>query len=80
MRLIVADLTHDILKHYGVVSIGRNGWRMEVNLVTWNNRQARIDVRDWAPDHEQAGKGITLDMGEAQRLIDLLQEAVNSQE
>jgi hypothetical protein len=73
----MAELHYDILKHYGMVSTGRNGWKMEVNLVAWNGRQPKIDVRDWAPGHVQAGKGITLDTGEAGRLIDLLQQALD---
>jgi hypothetical protein len=76
----MADISFDILKHYGVVSEEPNGWKKELNLVSWNGRQPKFDIRDWAPGHEKAGKGITLDRDEAQRLSDLLSGALTGTE
>lgn len=39
-----------ILKHYGVVYENSTGWTCEVNLVSWNGGEPRIDIREWAPD------------------------------
>ncbi|MDR1031195.1 MAG: hypothetical protein LBL76_10040 [Treponema sp.] len=66
------DITYDILKHYGVLEEGKGGWRKEVNLVSWNGRNPKFDIRDWAPDHQKMGKGITLTQEEARKLVHLL--------
>ncbi|MDR3276650.1 MAG: hypothetical protein LBT11_05510 [Treponema sp.] len=74
----MADITFDILKHFGVLSEERNGWKKEVNLVSWNGRNPKIDIRDWAPGHEKMGKGITLTTEEAQPLQGLLDTALET--
>jgi hypothetical protein len=72
----MADITFDILKHFGVLSEERNGWKKEVNLVAWNGRNPKIDIRDWAPGHEKMGKGVTLTNEEAQSLREMLDVAL----
>jgi hypothetical protein len=72
----MAELMHDIQKRYGILSEERNGWRKELNLVSWSGRKPKFDLRDWAPDHEKMGKGITLTREEAEKLRDLLTQAL----
>jgi hypothetical protein len=72
----MADITYDILKTYGVLSEERGGWKKEINLVSWNGRNPKIDIRDWAPGHEKMGKGITLTREEAVKLMDCLSSAL----
>ncbi|MBT7071359.1 MAG: hypothetical protein HN975_10785, partial [Anaerolineae bacterium] len=36
------------------------GWTKELNLISWNGRAAKYDLRDWAPEREKMGKGVTL--------------------
>jgi hypothetical protein len=76
----MADISFDILKHYGVVSEEPTGWKKELNLVSWNGRAPKFDIRDWAPGHEKAGKGITLSREEAQKLSDFLSGALTGTE
>ncbi len=71
----MADITFDVVKHFGVLSEEKTGWKKEVNLVSWNGRAPKIDIRDWAPGHEKMGKGITLTPEEAKNLIELLAKA-----
>jgi hypothetical protein len=66
------DISYDILKCYGVISIEKNGWKREINLVSWNGRNPKIDIRDWAPGHEKMGKGLTLTREEAVKLQNCL--------
>jgi hypothetical protein len=75
----MAELSFDILKHFGVLSEERNGWKKELNLVSWNGRSPKLDIRDWAPGHEKMGKGITLTDGEARTLGDLLDKALEEE-
>jgi hypothetical protein len=68
----MADITFDIVKHFGVIAEGKGGWKMELNLVSWNGRTPKLDVRDWSPGHEKMGKGITFTAEEAGKLAELL--------
>ncbi|MDR1400357.1 MAG: hypothetical protein LBJ41_10580 [Treponema sp.] len=66
------EITFDIVKTYAVLSSEKSGWKKELNLVSWNGRQAKLDIRDWSPDHEKMGKGITLTPEEAAKLTPAL--------
>lgn len=70
----MADFKFEITKSLGVLSEGTKGWQKEINLVSWNERQPKIDIRDWAPEHEKMGKGITLSFEELKKLKGLLEE------
>lgn len=35
-------------------------WHKELNLVSWNDKPAKYDLRNWNEDRSQAGKGLTL--------------------
>ena len=70
----MADIKFEITKHIGVLSEGSKGWRKELNLVSWNDREPKYDIRDWAPDNEKMGKGVTLSNEEAAELKRLLAE------
>ncbi|KUG04091.1 bacterial seryl-trna synthetase [hydrocarbon metagenome] len=70
----MAEIKYEITKAVGVLSEGSRGWQKEINLVSWNNRAPKIDIRDWAPEHEKMGKGITLNKDELLKLKELLQD------
>lgn len=67
-------IKYEITKHLGVLSEGSRGWQKEINLVSWNERNSKIDIRDWSPEHEKMGKGVTLNKEELQKLKELLEE------
>jgi hypothetical protein len=73
---IMADFDYNIEKHFGILSTDKNGWKKEVNLVSWNGQNPKIDVRNWAPGHEKAGKGVTLTREEAEKLLEFLAAAL----
>lgn len=70
----MAELKYEIVKELGVLSESPTGWRKEINLVSWNDREPKYDVRDWAPDRSKMGKGVTLTADEVILLRDLLGE------
>jgi len=65
-------INFEVVKHFGVISSEKSGWKKELNLVSWNGRAPKLDVREWAPGHEKMGKGVTLTEGEAAQLAELL--------
>jgi hypothetical protein len=72
----MADINFDIVKHFGVISEEKGGWKKELNMVAWNGRTPKFDVRDWSPGHEKMGKGITLTAEEASLLAGLITAAL----
>ena len=68
----MADIKYEIVKELGVISESARGWTKELNLISWNDKEPKYDIRDWAPEHEKMGKGITLTKEEAQKLSELL--------
>ena len=70
----MADFKYEIKEEIGVLSENAKGWRKELNLISWNGAAPKYDIRDWAPDHEKMGKGVTLTAEEAVVLRELLQE------
>jgi hypothetical protein len=70
------SINFEVVKHFGVISSEKSGWKKELNLVSWNGRAPKLDVRDWAPGHEKMGKGVTLTEGEAAQLAELLVSAL----
>jgi len=68
----MADIKFEITRSLGVLSQGSKGWQKEINLVSWNERAPKVDIRDWAPEHERMGKGVTLTKEELIQLRDIL--------
>ena len=56
------EFSYEIVEEIAILSENNKGWRKELNLVSWNG------LRDWAPDHEKMGKGLTLTNEEFEQL------------
>ena len=74
------NFSYEVVKHFGVISQEKNGWQKELNLVSWNGRTPKLDIRDWAPGREKMGKGVTLTQAEAAELVKLLNLALEKQD
>ena len=68
----MADFKFEIKKEIGVLSESNKGWKKELNLVSWNGGVPKYDIREWSPDHEKMGKGVTLTADEIAELKMLL--------
>lgn len=72
----MANFKYEILKEIGVLSERAKGWCKELNLVSWNGANPKYDLRDWAPNHEKMGKGITLTEEELRKLNDIIKDLI----
>ena len=70
----MAEFKYEIVKELGVISENAKGWRKELNLVSWNDRDAKFDIREWSPDHDRMGKGVSLTEEELEALAKLIAE------
>lgn len=68
----MADIKYEIVKPIGILSKSASGWSKELNLVSWNDREPKYDLRDWSADREKMGKGVTLSREELLALKELL--------
>lgn len=68
----MADIKFEIVQKIGILSTSSKGWAKELNLVSWNDRPPKYDIREWAPDGETMGKGVTLTKEELATLKVLL--------
>lgn len=72
----MTDIKFEIKEEIGVLSESAKGWTKELNLISWNDGAPKYDLRDWSPNHEKMGKGITLNGDEVQELYKLLAKIV----
>lgn len=70
----MAEFKYEIVERIAVLSQSPNGWERQLNLVSWNEREPKYDIRDWAPDSSKMGKGISLSHDELAILKGILAE------
>jgi hypothetical protein len=68
----MAEFKFEIVEKIGILSESSKGWTKELNKVSWNGAEPKYDIRDWSPDHEKMGKGVTLTAEEIDALKRLL--------
>lgn len=71
---MASEISYEIKETIGVLSTSAKGWQKELNLISWNGAAPKYDIREWAPEHEKMGKGITLTEDEINTLKELLEK------
>lgn len=67
------EITFEIEEHIGQIGdVSSTGWRRELNLVSWNGKEPKYDIREWSPDHQRMGRGLTFTVNELMELKMLL--------
>lgn len=72
--MLKTEISFEIVEHIGVLSTGSKGWNKELNLVSWNGREPKYDLREWSPEHDKMGKGVTLSKDELEALKGILEK------
>ena len=70
----MAEFKYEIVKSIATLSSAANGWQRQLNLISWNDRDPKYDIRDWAPDGSKMGKGISLTAEELMTLKEILED------
>ena len=68
----MAEIKYEIKDTVGTLSQSPKGWSKELNFISWNGKEPKYDLREWAPEHEKMGKGVTLTLDELKELKVLL--------
>ena len=75
---MASEFTFEITKHIGVIKAYETGWSKEINIVSWNGSQPKVDIRDWDENHERMSRGITLTKDEFRKMVELTKERMPS--
>ena len=70
------NIKYEIINNLGVLSESPKGWKLELNRVSWNGKEPKYDIRDWAPEHDKMGKGITLSENEFRALKSIIDKEI----
>lgn len=70
----MADINYEIKETAGVLSESAKGWKKELNLISWSDKEPKYDIRDWDSEHKKMGKGITLSVEELKKLKEILND------
>lgn len=55
------EFTFEIKEHLGALTDANdNGWRRELNIVSWNGGEPKLDIREWSADHSRMSRGLTM--------------------
>lgn len=75
--ITIAEIKYDIVETLAVLSEGSKGWKKEINLVSWNDREPKYDIREWSEEHDKMRKGVTFTLSELKALKKALNELPN---
>ena len=68
----MSDIKFNIVQKIGVLSTSAKGWTKELNVIAWNDKEPKYDIREWSPDHKTMSRGVTFTEEEMERLRELL--------
>lgn len=68
------DIQFEVVKEIAVLSVSDSGYTKEINLISWNGKEPKYDIRSFSPNREKCGKGITLTETEAKCLFTALKK------
>jgi hypothetical protein len=68
----MSDIKFEIIEKIGTLSKSEKGWEKQLNLISWNERDPKYDIREWSPDGQKMSKGTTLSKQELIALKEIL--------
>lgn len=68
----MAEFKYEIIERIAILSESGKGWTKELNKVSWNDRPAKYDLRDWNHEESKMGKGASLSDQEIIKLKEVL--------
>ena len=68
------EIKYEITEQLGGISETARGWTREVNMISWNGREPKVDIRDWSPEHDKMSKGLTFTKDELVELTKIVEK------
>lgn len=74
------NFDYEIVKHVATLSKNETGnYSVEVNLISYNGSEPKVDIRKWDKLHDKMLKGVVLTMDEAKTLHEALETIIDSE-
>ena len=70
----MSDFKYEVMERLGVLQVSQTGWTKEFNIVSWNEREPKYDIREWSPDRSKMSKGVSFTKDELLKLRELMAE------
>lgn len=67
------EFKYEITKHIATLSES-NGYTVEVNMISYNDKEPKLDIRKWDRNKDVMLKGISLSADEVKALVEALKE------
>ena len=72
----MAEFTYEVTERIAVLSTNARGWERQLNMVSWNSAEPKLDIHDWSPDYNRCTSRGTFTKDEARTLVKLLKKEV----
>ncbi len=63
----MTEIKYEIIKNIAVLSTSASGWSKELNLISWNDRKSKYDLRDWSADRTEISAGVAIEFTSRQQ-------------
>ncbi len=73
-------VTMNMIREYAVIREMPSGYRRALRLISWNDMDPRLDLREWTPSGLGTKRGFTLTDEEAEALCRALGEYLNEKQ
>lgn len=70
----MGDIKYEVVERIATLADTSKGWTKELRLISWNDKEPKYDIREWAPDDEKMSKGVTLTKEELKKLKEALKD------
>ena len=50
------------------------GGTRKINMISWNGREPKVDIRDWSPEHDKMSKVLTFTKDELVELTKIVEK------
>lgn len=70
--------SYKVIANVGVLAQYPTGWSKEVNIVSWNEGQPELDIRDWSENREKMSRGSRSQLMRRRDLLTLFRQGRQS--
>ncbi len=75
------DINFEIKKSCGVIrKMDNSDWTKELNIVSWNEKTPKYDIREWDGTHTRMSRGVTFTKDELENLFRILKSIFDNED
>lgn len=63
------EIGFEIVENIAIIEEFGSGWTTEMNVVKWNGKEPKIDIRNWSADHTKCSRGLTFIPSDMDKIV-----------